>query len=53
MTVWFILTRFAPLIRGVASVFSASRGVVLAKIKTPRSPSANDPLVRGSKQRRK
>jgi hypothetical protein len=31
--IWFIVTRFAPLIRGVASVFSASRGVVLARIK--------------------
>ena len=52
MTIWFILTRFAPLIRGVASVFSASRGVGLAKIKTPRSPSAHDPLVRGSKKKK-
>jgi hypothetical protein len=32
--IWFIVTRFfAPLIRGVASVFSASRGVDLVKVK--------------------
>jgi hypothetical protein len=41
---------FAPLLRGEASGFFASRGVGFKKIQTPRSPSAHDPLIRGSNQ---
>ena len=36
--------------KGGASVFFASRGVGVAENQTPRSPSAHDPLVRGSNQ---
>jgi hypothetical protein len=41
---------FAPLIRGEATPdpVGGSGGLSLAKSETPRSPSAHDPLVRGS-----
>jgi hypothetical protein len=45
-----MIAGFAPLSRGDASGLFASWGVGFAKIKTPRSPSAHDPLVRGSMQ---
>jgi hypothetical protein len=41
---------FAPLLRGEASGFVASGGVAFFPNQTPRSPSAHDPLNRGSRQ---
>jgi hypothetical protein len=38
---------FAPLLRGEASGF-CERGIRVSEKPTPRSPSAHDPLVRGS-----
>ena len=39
---------FAPLTRGDASGFCERGVIVVSQNPTPRSPSAHDPLVRGS-----
>src|SRR5581483_7294982 len=43
-----VICFYAPLIRGEAGGFGERGGLILRKAKTPRSPSARDPLVRGS-----
>ena len=43
-----MIAGLAPLLRGDASELFASGGFAVCKNPTPRSPSAHDPLNRGS-----